>query len=198
MGWAFAFILQNMRCETITYTPQPAEISAGCVSSPQEARCLEASFEASLQASPPARFSESVSYMWGWISAYFAALISGLSYGANISKNSRAALILPTGNPDAPLAKVYINRHLLRKLRRRARLGERRASAHHFNLTAYQTEPVPRCPRRYRSYMLRVYRMGRTAMFGLNARLCDVLRMSLWRETQILPLALCNAPLSPD
>lgn len=187
-------MLQNMKCETITYKTQPAEISAECVSGPQEARCLEAS----LKACRAAHFSETMRYLWAWMSAYFSGLMSEISCGAGVFKNPRTVIYVATGDADAPLAMVKLNRSILRRLRRLTRHGVPIDPAHSFDLTAYQTEPCPSESGAYCEYMIRVYRIGRTAIYGLNTRRRDMMRMNLRREPKVLPMAVCNAPLSPD
>ena len=103
----------------------------------------------------------------------------------------------------APICALQLNRSLARRLRRLARRG---TSEDDFNLLGFlsSTDTSHLSPTQYLEWMIRVYRYGRTRLYGLNATRRDLMRQAV-ESLGLQGDALClgkamvsSAPLSPD
>ena len=210
VGHAFAPILQNMKCEEFTYSAHETDYSVSRGAGPQAARCLGAPLEASPGALAPARNShilpDAVFRMWAWMQLYLRSYGSTLaSYAAGVTQTPPRSIFVQTANNDAPPIQINLNRKMLRRMRRRARLKPTGRSMRHYNLTQYQAEKEPPlCPRTYREYMIRVYRCSRPLIYGLCGSLGDhrrrvMMAVGLQGNGASLQRTMsCNALITPD
>ena len=199
-----------MKCEEFTYSAHETDYSVSRGAGPQAARCLEAPWEASHEALAPARnthiLPDAVFRMWAWMQLYLRSYGSTLaSYAAGVTQTPPRSIFVQTANNDAPPIQINLNRRMLRRMRRRARLKPTGRSMRHYNLTQYQAKKEPPlCPRTHREYMIRVYRCSRPQIYGLFGSLGDqrrgaMMATGLQGNGASLQRAMpCNALITPD
>ena len=196
-----------MKFETLTYQASPADL-AGWGSGPETARQISPQ-----GAVGPARFSDEASpnitplkivmNFWLWMSGYVIEFLSTLPK-RDKSLGQHVVLWPSPEEIDAPLCAIRLNRALARRLRRLARLG--RKDDNDFNLLRFQEnkDAGHLSPTQHMEWIIRVYRLGRTRVYGLNATRHDL----MWAAMEDLGLqgtGAClskalpsSAPLSPD
>jgi len=181
-----------VKFETLTYQAQATDFSVGCVSGPQEAR--ERGLEGAL--------TYIAMTFWLWVSGCVMQCLSALPK-RDKSLGQHVVLWPAPEGYGAPVCALQLNRSLSRRLRRLARRG---TSEDEFNLLKFQksADISHLSTTQYLEWMIRIYRWGRTKVYGLNVTRRDLMR----RAVESLGLqgdALClgkvmvsSAPLSPD
>ena len=191
----------NVKFETLIYQMQVTDFSVGCVSGPQEARPVEPK-GALQEAACPARLSDMVMSFWLWMSGCVMQCLSALPK-RDISLGQHVVLWPAPEGHGSPICALQLNRSLARRLRRLARRGTPKDD---FNLLGFQesTDTSHLSPTQYLEWMIRVYRWGRTKIYGLNATRRDLMRRAV-ESLRLQGDALClakamvsSAPLSPD
>ena len=218
-----------MTFETLTYQTQSTDFSVSCVSGPQEARQKDPQGapkgepqeepSAALPAGPSNRLMADMAMrFWLWMSKCLGECLAQCLSARPLRGASRGQHIIlwppleRLAGPDAfaapdcqtaPACALRVNRSLARRLRRLARRcrGEDR-----FNLLRFQqnSDISHLSPGQYLEWMIRVYRWGRTRLYGLNMASRE-LRHRAVRDGRLQgavsafgKAGLCAAPLSPD
>ena len=191
----------NVKFETLTYQAPVADFSVECASGPQEARDLEPEMAPKTTACP-ARISDVVLSFWLWMSGYVASCLFGLSLrDKSLGQQIVFWPVLRDGSET--LCALRVSRSIARRLRRLARRGPRQEG---FSLLGFQASSNTDhlSPAQCLEWLIRVYRIGRTRVYGLNATRRDLMRRAVkGAELQGDALclgkgALCAAPLCPD
>ena len=205
------------------------DFSVGCVSGPQEARQKdpqgetqeepqEESSAALPMGLPNGLMADMAMRFWLWMSECLGQCFAQYLTACPLRGGSRGQHIIlwpplerlarpdASAAPDcqtAPLCALRVNRSLARRLRRLARRGR---GEDRFNLLRFQqnSDISHLSPGQYLEWMIRVYRWGRTRLYGLNMARRE-LRHRAVRDGRLQgavsafgKAGLCAAPLSPD
>lgn len=197
-------ILQNMRCETFTYSAHETDYSVSGVSAPSrlgrsETSSAEELSRGSLSASP---ISIAMFKFWMWMQWHLSGALETLTAPKYVTAGPSHIWTVPSANPNAQVRAVRVNRSIMRKLRRLQRLHP----PSYFDGPAYR----PRGTRedlsenQYLEYMIRKHKWSRVRIYGLGLTRADLMQRSIsllclqGNGTHFAMSAMCNAPISPD
>ena len=150
----------------------------------------------------PARISDMVLSFWLWMSGYVTNCLSGLSL-RDKSLGQQIVFWPALRDGSETLCALQVSRSIARRLRRLARRGLQEEG---FSLLGFQASSKTDhlSPTQCLEWLIRVYRIGRTRVYGLNATRRDLMYHAVKGaalQGDVLCLgkeALCAAPLCPD
>lgn len=191
-------IVLNVKFEALTYQAQPTDFSVGCVSGPQVARPTSPQGVVG----PASIFDLAVAF-WTWMGGYVMYCLSALPK-REASLGQHIVLWPSPKGYAAPICALRVSRSLARRLRRLRTRGY--DDEDDFNLLRYQksTKTDHLSPTQYLEWMIRIYRWGRTKIYGLNLGRAELLWLAVSAATLQGPMGClqksisCAAPLSPD